>query len=84
MRAAVSCGQGDGTSVDKREGFEWTAHQLVKKVIGLNSARTCIEMSNAIVTSHRLFQHSNKHNSSIDMIHLRRVCGTIEISKYSV
>jgi hypothetical protein len=69
MRAAVYCGHGDGTSVDKIEGIEWTAHQLVKKDTGLNSARTGIKMSNAIGT-YRLFQSSNKHNSSLNMIPL--------------
>ena len=66
----VSCGHGDGISVDKREGIEWTVHQLVKKDILLNLVRTGIKMSNAISTSHRLFQRSNKHNSSLNMIHL--------------
>jgi hypothetical protein len=71
MRAAASCGHCDGTSVDKREGIEWTAHQLVKKDIWLNSVRTGIKISNDIGTSQRLFQRSNKHNSSLNTIHLR-------------
>jgi len=84
MRAAMSWGHGDGTSVDKREGIELTAHQLVKKDIWLNSVRTGIKMSNAIGTSHRLFQRSNKPNSSLNIIHLRWVYGTMKRSKYSV
>jgi len=33
----VSGGHGDGKSMDVKEGFEWTAHQLFKKDIGLNA-----------------------------------------------